>query len=189
MRAKYRSSATQEVARRCKSTKEEGEWKSDEGQAQLERDGEDLDPEQVSQGQEEEENCMVKTLEIFGFGSWEDATSKASKLPTTTEWVGRVQKDDGGREFARCRLVARVFKPRREGPRDDLFAAMPPLESEKALFAYITGASEMWRQRGQPEAKRTSKKKNGLSCRANLRIWRYARLKRWLYGMREVAPG
>ena len=34
----------------------------------------------------------------------------------------------------RCRLVARDFKPKGEKDRGDLFAAMPPLESKKALF-------------------------------------------------------
>ena len=47
-----------------------------------------------------------------------------------------MKKDDDGRAFVRCRLVARDFKPRREGPRDDMFAAMPPLEAKKALFAH-----------------------------------------------------
>ena len=70
-----------------------------------------MDPEQVRQGREEEMNHMVKTLKMFEFGSWEDATSRTSKIPTTTKWVDR----------------ARGFKPKRDGPRDDLFAAMPPL--------------------------------------------------------------
>ena len=39
----------------------------------------DLDPEQVRQGREEEMNYTVKTLGMFEFGSWQDATSKAGK--------------------------------------------------------------------------------------------------------------
>ena len=31
--------------------------------------------------------------------------------------------DEEGREFVRCRLVARTFKPRQEGPRDDLMGS------------------------------------------------------------------
>ena len=34
----------------------------------------------------------------------------------------------------RCRLVARDFKPKGEKDREDLFAAMPPLEAKKLLF-------------------------------------------------------
>ena len=36
---------------------------------------------------------MVKTLKMFEFGSWEDATSRTSKMPTTTKWVDRSKKD------------------------------------------------------------------------------------------------
>ena len=68
-------------------------------------------------------NYMVKTLKMFEFGSWDDATSTTSKMPTTTKWVDRAKKDDSGKMFVRCRLVARDFKPKHEGPRDDLFAA------------------------------------------------------------------
>ena len=42
-----------------------------------------------------------------------------------------MKTDDEGLEFVKCRPVARDFKPRRDGPRDDSFAAMPPLESKK----------------------------------------------------------
>ena len=49
--------------------------------------------------------------------------------------------------------MARDFKSRREGPRDDLFAAMPPLEAKKALFAYVAGVREKRRGQGQDEVK------------------------------------
>ena len=88
-----------------------------EGETQDEEEGCDLDPEQVRQGREEM-NCIVKTLGMLVFGLWEEATSKTGKVPTTTKWIDRVKKNDDGREFVRCRLVARDFKPRREGPRD-----------------------------------------------------------------------
>ena len=100
-----------------------------------------------------EMNDKVNTLGMFEFGSWHEATSKAGKAPTTTKWIDRVEKDDDGREFVRCRLVARGFKPTREGPRDDLFAAMPPLEAKKALFAYVPGVREKRRKQGQDEVK------------------------------------
>ena len=41
---------------------------------------------------------------------------ESEKAPTTTKWVDRVNKDDAGNEFVRCRLVARDSKPTREGP-------------------------------------------------------------------------
>ena len=44
---------------------------------------------------------------MLEFGSWEEATSKAGKAPTTTKWIDRAKKNDVRREFVRCRLVAR----------------------------------------------------------------------------------
>ena len=65
---------------------EEVEWRT-EGETQFEGEGCDLDPEQVRQGREGEMNYMVKTLGMFEFCSWEEATSKAGKAPTTTKWI------------------------------------------------------------------------------------------------------
>ena len=124
-----------------------------EGEARQVEEGCDLDPEQVRQGREEEMNCMIKTLEMFEFGSRKDATSRTSKTPTTTKRADRAKKDDTGKTFVRCRLVARDFKPKREGPRDDLFAAMPPLEAKKALFAFVAGVREKRRTQGHEEVK------------------------------------
>ena len=56
-----------------------------------------------------------QTLAIIEFGSWEEATSKAGNAPSTTKRIDRMTKNDNGREFVRCRSVARDFKPRREG--------------------------------------------------------------------------
>ena len=50
-------------------------------------------------------NYMIKTLKMFEFGSWEDATSRTSKMPTTTKWVDRAKMDDNGKMFVRCRLA------------------------------------------------------------------------------------
>ena len=48
-----------------------------------------------------------------------------------------------------CRLVARDVKPRREGPREDLFAATPPLEGKRASFAFVSAVREKRREQGQ----------------------------------------
>ena len=95
-----------------------------EGETQVEEEGCDLDPEQVRQGREEM-NYMVKTLGMLVFGSWEEATSKTGKVPTTTKWIDRVKKNDDGREFVRCRLVA-----------------VPPVEAKQAFFAYVAEVRE-----------------------------------------------
>ena len=47
--------------------------------------------------------------------------------------------------------MARDFKPKREGPRDDLFEAMPPLEAKKALFAFVAEVREKRRAQGHEE--------------------------------------
>ena len=48
--------------------------------------------EQVRQGREEEMNYRVKTLGMFEFGSWEEATLKAGKALTTTTWMDHMKK-------------------------------------------------------------------------------------------------
>ena len=44
-------------------------------------------------------NFMVRTLKMFEFGSWEDATSRKSKMPTTTKWVDQAKKDTTRKTF------------------------------------------------------------------------------------------
>ena len=65
--------------------------------------------EQIRQGREEEMNDKMKTLGMFEFGSWLEATSRAGKAPTTTTWTrgseGRLVRTDattGGNESIVC---------------------------------------------------------------------------------------
>ena len=85
-------------------------------------EGGDLDLEQVRQGR--------------------GRSDVESRLRTRRKWINRMKKSDGGREFVRCRLVARILKPRRDGPREDLFATLPPLQAKKALSACVAGVRE-----------------------------------------------
>ena len=126
---------------------EEEEWMTEE-ESRRGDEGDDLDPKQVRQGWEEELNYMVKTLRMFEFGSWEDATSRTSNVPTTTKWVDPNTKDDNGKMFVPSRLVARDLKPKR-----DLLAAMPPLEGKKGLFAFVAEVCEKRRAQGHEEVK------------------------------------
>ena len=102
MEHKKESGKTQEVVEEAEVevNEEEEEWMTEEPRQGDE--GGDLDPEQVRQGREEEMNYMVKTLKMFEFESWEDATSRTSKMPTTTKWVDRANKNNTGRTFVRC---------------------------------------------------------------------------------------
>ena len=83
---------------------EEVEWRT-EGEAHFSEKGGDLDLERVRQGREEEMNYMVRMLGMIRFCSWEEATIKVGKAPTTTKRIDRVKKGDDGREFVICRLV------------------------------------------------------------------------------------
>ena len=98
--------------------------------------------------------------------------------------------------------MARDFKPKREGPRDDLFAAMPPLEAKKALFAFVAGVREKRRAQEYDEVKLmfVDVKKAHLNAKCDEEEWvelldefkkygRYAKLKRCLHGMRKAASG
>ena len=125
-----------------------------DGASELQASGkQELDPMQVQQGRREEREYMTKKLQMFEFGSVQATLSRSGNAPTTTKWVDRMKKDDDRKEFAGCRLVVRDFKPKREGPRDDLFAAMPPLEANKALFAFVAVVRLRRRERGPVEEK------------------------------------
>ena len=117
-------------------------------------DGKTLDPEMVKSGREEEVRYMVDKLGMFEFGTWDEAVGRSGgKVPTSTRWVDGWKTDDGGNRFVRSRLVGRDFKPRREGAREDLFAAMPPLEAKKGLFRMVAGMRGRRRRRGEEEVK------------------------------------
>ena len=154
-----------------------------------------MDPEQVRQGREEEINYIFLILKMFEFESWEEATSKAGKMPTTTKRVDRNKKDDNGETFVKYRLMTRDFKPKHEGPSDDLFAAMPPLEAKKALFAFVAGVREKRLTQVDEEVKLmfVDVKKAHLNAKCEEEEWvevpnefknfgRYAKLKRWFTG-------
>ena len=82
----------------------------------------------------------------------------------------------------------------------ELFAAMPPLEAKKILFRMTAATRRRRRRQGKEEEKLmfVDVKKAHLNARCDLEEWvelpeefhehgRYARLRRWLYGMRRAA--
>ena len=83
-----------------------------------------------------------------------------------------------------------------------MFAAMPPLEAKRALFAFVAGMCEKRRVQGHDEVKLVfvDVKKAHLNAKCDEEEWVelpnefrkfgwYAKLKRWLCGMREGASG
>ena len=61
--------------------------------------------------------------------SWE----LTGKGPTSVRWVDVNKAGEGGMEVG-CRLVARDFRGADKG-RDDLFAAIPPLEAKRMMLS------------------------------------------------------
>jgi hypothetical protein len=97
----------------------------------------------------------------------------------------------------RCRLVARDFRVKGEGHRDDLFAAMPPLEAKRFLFLM---AASTWGAPDPVKVMLIDVKKAHLNGYVDEGTWACielpeedfeegmcGRLKRWLYGMRPAA--
>ena len=76
-----------------------------------------------------EEMAFIQGLPLYDLVKAEECWEKTGKGPTSTKWVD-VQKSTG----VRSRWVARDFKPKGEKDREDLFAAMPPLEAKRILF-------------------------------------------------------
>ena len=53
-----------------------------------EEEDDELDPEMVKEGRREEVEFMKEKLEMFEFGTWEEAmAATGGKPPTTTKWV------------------------------------------------------------------------------------------------------
>ena len=123
---------------------EEEEWCYDE---------EWLDPKQVKAGRSDEVQFMVKKLDMFEFGSYEEAVRRGGKKPTTTRWVEGWKNDDSGGRFVRCRLVGRDFKTKGGKEQEELFAAMPPLEAKKLVFRMTARVRGVRRRKGLEEIK------------------------------------
>ena len=90
--------------------------------------GEKLDAAEVRAGRNEEMK-FIKEMPLYDAVDEEECWRNTGKGPTSTKWVD-IKKGQG----VRCRWVARDFKPRGEKDREDLFAAMPPLEAKRILF-------------------------------------------------------
>ena len=76
--------------------------------------------------------------------------SRGGKQPTTTKWLDRWKADVKGGCFLSCRLVGRNFTEEGVEKREDLFAAVPRLESKKLMLA---AAREQRRRRELEEMK------------------------------------
>ena len=180
------------------------EWEMDLEGDEVEGKPEVMDEESRRKGRLEELDFMINTLGMFEFAEYDEAVRRGGgKRPTTTKWVEGWKRDEGSGEwFVRSRLVGRDFRPKGEGGRSDLFAAMPPLEAKKVLFRMTAGQRGWRRRRNELEIKLMfiDVKKAHLNAVCEEEAWvelppefweygRFARLRRWLYGMRKAAAG
>ena len=91
--------------------------------------------------------------------------------------------------------MAPDFKPRREIPSDDSFAA--PLKAKRAWFAYVAAVREKRQEQGHDEVKLVFIVVKNAHFNAKWtellyefkKFWKHAKLKRWLYGARKAASG
>ncbi len=91
-------------------------------------DGKELDIEKVRAARAEEME-FVKSKPMYEEVDIEECWRVKGRGPTSMKWVERRKEEE-----VRSRWVARDFKPKGDDGREDLFAAMPPLEGKKLLF-------------------------------------------------------
>ena len=108
---------------------EGGQLELDDGEGQFGGEAE-LDPEKVKEARLEEVQFMKDR------GLWDVVPRPEGVNPVSVRWVD-VVKSDGS---TRSRLVARDFKGA-DRHRDDLFAAIPPLEAVRAVLSMAATAS------------------------------------------------
>jgi hypothetical protein len=97
-----------------------------------EKTGALLGAEDVRKARAEELDFMRK-IPLFDVVPEAECWARTGRPPVSTKWVD-INKGTRENPDVRCRLVARDFKPKGEKDREDLFAAMPPLEAKKLLF-------------------------------------------------------
>ena len=162
----------------------EVEWMEDRGQ-------EELDPEKLKLGIQDEMEFMEK-IKMFDDSTEEECWNRTGAAPTSTRWVSVKKTLDDGEEIVRSRLVGRDFKDS-NGTHEDLFAATPPLEALKLLLR-----ASMVQGDGEEETKImfVDVRKAHLipPCDEDVYVrlpeefgCRVVKLRRWLYGMRRAA--
>ena len=146
-----------------------------------------------------EEVSFMKKLGVWEPSSLEERLQMTGRSPVSTRWVD-VDKGREGRVEIRSRLVARDFKVKGDKREVDTFAAMPPMEAKRVLLrmAMLDGAVDGDAAKGGAKLMFTDIKKAHLNGKLAEDEYAYvqlpleagggvARLRRWLYGMRQAA--
>lgn len=159
--------------------------------------GERLEPDLVRSSRCEEMG-FVKSMPVYEEAPEAECWEKTGRKPIGTRWVD-VRKGGG----VRSRWVAQDFKPKGDGNREDLFAAMPPLEAKKILFQMAARRmASNTTERPQMKLMFIDVRKAHLNAKcdredvyvalppgAGAKTGTCGRLIRWLYGMRGAAQG
>ena len=75
--------------------------------------GDELDEEQVKVGRKEEKDFMVDKLNMFQFGSYEEAVKRGGKAPTTTKWVEGWKADEEGGAVRQVQVGGKILQKER----------------------------------------------------------------------------
>ena len=116
-----------------------------------EKTGMDLPAKMVEEAATEEVSFM-HGIGLYDYAPLAECYANTGKGSVSTKWV-RTNKGTEVEPEVRCRLVARDFKPKGEKDREDLFAAMLPLEAKKILFRQAVRQKRVWRNCGWQKLK------------------------------------
>ena len=159
--------------------------------------GKELDIELVRKARAEEMQ-FIKGIPLYEEKDVSESWKVTGAAPISAKWV---DTDKGRGEIIdiRSRWVARDFKVKGDRDREDLFAAMPPLEAKKVLFKMA--AMRMSRSRWGKKSRKLlfidvrKAHLNGV-CEEDVYVellleagapGKCGKLLRWLYGMRGAA--
>jgi hypothetical protein len=168
---------------------EEIEWATDD------ITGNDLDIDKVREARMEE-ITFVKNIPVYEEVDVQVCWDRTGKPPVSTKWVD-VEKRDMEKLSIRSRWVARDFKGKGEGDREDLFAATPPLEAKKLLFKWVRRKRSDGHENNE-KVMLIDVRKAHLNAVCDSEVYvelppeanapgKCGKLVRWLYGMRPAA--
>jgi hypothetical protein len=160
--------------------------------------GKELDSGEVRMARKDEIE-FIRQLKVYEEVPEKDCWANTGRAPIGTRWVDILKG-----ELTRSRLVAQDFKKKGDNHREDLFAAMPPLEAKKALFrmAATRMKGNFTRKARKMKLMFIDVRKAHLNAACDkphtyVKLPEEAgappgicgRLLRWLYGMRGAAQG
>ena len=161
----------------------------------------EMDPGKVKEARDEEMKFLKKE-KVYEKCDIKDCINKTGRSPTSVRWVD-VNKGTEEKPNYRSRLVARDFKVKGDD-RENIFAAMPPLEAKAILMAAAACRWRRWQAGKEKDLWKllfvdVKKAHTYAKCddedafvelpEEDWEEGRCGKLRRWLYGMRGAAQG